>query len=80
MSAQYPLTLRRHGNRIAIGIRHTRGEALPQLLGLVGVLEDQRVEHPVAADLELVLVLVLLDPGGCKTGAMPLLESASSQN
>ena len=44
----------------------TRGQALLELLGLVRVLEDQGVQEPLAADLELDLlgVLVLLDPGG----------------
>lgn len=45
----------------------TGRQALLQLLGLLGVLEDQCVKEPLAADLELDLlsVLVLLDPGGC---------------
>lgn len=45
----------------------TGRQALLELLGLVRVLEDQGVEEPLAADLELDLlgVLVLLDPGGC---------------
>ena len=46
---------------------HTGRERLLQLLGLVGVLEHQGVEVLLAADLELDVVglLVLLDPGGC---------------
>lgn len=43
------------------------GEALLELLGLVGVLKNQGVEVLLASDLELDVVglLVLLDPGGC---------------
>jgi hypothetical protein len=46
---------------------HTGGKALLELLGLVVVLENQGVEVLLAADLELNVVglLVLLDPGGC---------------
>jgi hypothetical protein len=46
---------------------HTGGKALLELLGLVGVLEHQGVEVLLAADLELDVVglLVLLDPRGC---------------
>ena len=45
----------------------TRGQALLELLGLVGVLKHQGVEMLLAADLELDVanLLVLLDPGGC---------------
>ena len=45
----------------------TRGERLLELLGLVGVLENQGVEVLLAADLELDVVglLALLDPRGC---------------
>lgn len=39
-------------------------QALLELLGLVGVLENQGVEVSLAADLELDLRLVLLDPRG----------------
>ena len=44
----------------------TRGEALLELLGLLSVLEDESVEEPLAADLELDLGVlgVLLDPSG----------------
>lgn len=44
----------------------TRGQALLQLLGLLGVLDDQSVKVALAADLELDLggLGVLLDPGG----------------
>lgn len=47
---------------------HTGRQGLLELLGLVRILEDQGVEEPMAADLELDLLglLVLLDPGGCK--------------
>ena len=46
---------------------HTGGKALLELLGLVGVLENQGVEVLLAADLELDVVglLALLDPRGC---------------
>lgn len=49
------------------GRRHTRGKGLLKLLGLVAVLEDQRVELLGASDLELGLRRPggLLDPGGC---------------
>jgi hypothetical protein len=52
----------------------TGRQALLELLGLLRVLEDQGVEEPLAADLELDLlgVLVLLDPGGCTK--VPLSE------
>lgn len=45
----------------------TGRQALLQLLGLVGVLEHQGVEMALAADLELdiVCLLVLLDPRSC---------------
>lgn len=48
------------------GVR-TGGQALLELLGLLGVLEHQGVEVLLAADLELDVadLLVLLDPGGC---------------
>ena len=41
---------------------------LPQLLGLVGVLEDEGVEVALAADLELGLArnTVLLDARSCR--------------
>ena len=53
-------------SRSACG-KPTGRQGLLELLGLVRVLEDQGVEEPLAADLELDLlgVLVLLDPGGC---------------
>lgn len=49
------------------GAAHTGRQALLQLGGLLGVLEDKSVEVRLAADLELdgVDLLVLLDPGGC---------------
>lgn len=48
------------------GVRRTRGQALLELVGLVGVLQDKGVEGAVAADLELGLLglAVALDPGG----------------
>lgn len=44
----------------------TRGQALLELGGLVGVLQDEGVEEAFAADLELDLLAlaVALDPGG----------------
>lgn len=47
--------------------KHTRGEALLQLVGLVRVLEDQGVQVALAPDLELgqAGLLALLDPGVC---------------
>lgn len=46
----------------------TRRQALLQLLGLVGILQDEGVQVAVAADLELgrVGLAVALDPGGCE--------------
>lgn len=50
------------------GVRRTRGKALLELVGLVGVLEDKGVQEALTADLELGLLVltVALDPGGCK--------------
>lgn len=50
------------------GVRRTRRQALLELIGLVGVLQDKRVDEALAADLELDLLglAVALDPGGCK--------------
>lgn len=44
----------------------TWGQALLKLVGLVGVLQDQRVEEAVASDLELDLLglAVALNAGG----------------
>lgn len=44
----------------------TRRQALLQLVGLVGILQDEGVQETVAADLELGLVglTALLDAGG----------------
>jgi hypothetical protein len=49
------------------GRERTRGKRLLELLGLVGVLENESVDVPRAADLELDVVdlLVLLDARGC---------------
>lgn len=49
--------------------RRTRGKRLPELLGLVGVLENEGVDVLRAADLELDVVdlLVLLDARGCQS-------------
>lgn len=46
--------------------KRTRGQALLELVGLVGVLQDKGVKVAVAADLELGLLVlaVLLDAGG----------------
>lgn len=45
----------------------TRRQALLQLVGLVGVLQDKGVDEALAADLELDLlgVAVALDAGSC---------------
>lgn len=45
---------------------HTWGQALLKLVGLVGVLQDQRVEEAVASDLKLDLLglAVALNAGG----------------
>jgi hypothetical protein len=53
-----------------VGCRTWR-ETLLQLLGLVGILEDERVDEPLAPDLELdvVRLLVLLYAGGCSLSA-----------
>lgn len=50
----------------------TGRETLLKLLGLLRVLQDQGVEEPLAADLELDLLalVVLLDPGGYKIGGL----------
>jgi hypothetical protein len=52
----------------------TRGKRLLELLGLVGVLEDEGVDVPRAADLELDVVdlLVLLDARGCHSLVLAL--------
>lgn len=46
--------------------KRTRGQALLELVGLLGVLQDKGVKVLVAADLELGLLVlaVLLDAGG----------------
>ena len=56
--------------------KRTRRQALPKLLGLVGVLQDEGVEVLRASDLELGLrgPGVLLDPGGCMTKKSSVLE------
>lgn len=46
----------------------TWGQGLLQLLGLLLVRDDQRVQVPAAAHLELHIVLVLLDLDGCTVG------------
>lgn len=45
----------------------TRGKALLELLGLVGILKDKGVDEALASDLELDVVGlgVLLYAGGC---------------
>lgn len=48
--------------------RGTWGQGLLQLLGLLLVGDDQRVEVAAAAHLELHIVLVLLDLDGCGIG------------
>lgn len=54
------------GGGLAVVGERTRGKRLLELLGLVGVLEDEGVDVPRAADLELDVVdlLVLLDARG----------------
>lgn len=49
-------------------MNRTGGKALLELVGLVGVLEDEGVEVLLAADLELdgLGLLVLLDASSCK--------------
>lgn len=51
-------------------MNRTRRKRLLQLLGLLGILEDQSVEVLLASDLELDGrgLLVLLDPGGYTFG------------
>lgn len=51
------------------GVRHTRRQALLELVGLLGVLQDKGVDVALAADLELDLLglAVALDPGGYKS-------------
>lgn len=54
--------------------KRTRGQTLLELLGLVRVLEDERVQVAVAADLEFGLVGLggLLYPGSCfRNGVSP---------
>ena len=46
---------------------HTWWQRLPELLGLVRVLEHEGVEVALASDLELGLADVLLYPRRCKT-------------
>jgi predicted transcriptional regulator with HTH domain len=67
------------GVRVWRGLgERTRGKRLLELLGLVGVLEDEGVDVPRAADLELDVVdlLVLLDARGCHTLASVQFISA----
>lgn len=45
----------------------TWGQGLLELLGLLLVCDDQGVQVPAAAHLELYVVLVLLDLYGCRT-------------
>lgn len=47
--------------------RPTWRQGLLQLLGLLLVRDDQGVQVPAAAHLELHIVLVLLDLYGCRT-------------
>ena len=49
-----------------LGIKRTWGQALLQLIGLVGILQDKAVDEPVASDLELDLLrlTVALDASG----------------
>ena len=70
----------------AIGSQRTGRKALPQLVDLARVLEDEGVQVALAADLELdLLVGVLLHAHSCKTRsisqmfttALPILQSKS---
>lgn len=51
-----------------LGLQRTWGQALLELVGLVGVLQDKGVDEAVASDLELDLLgrTVALDAGSCK--------------
>ena len=62
--------------------KRTRRQALPKLLGLVGVLQDEGVEVLRASDLELGLrgPGVLLDPGGCMTKKFRVRKEKSHPN
>ena len=59
------------------GVQRTRGKALLELVGLVGVLENKGVQEALAADLELDLLglAVLLDPGGCRSNCLLVFNS-----
>jgi hypothetical protein len=46
--------------------QHTRGQGLLELVDLVGLLHDERVQVLAAADLELGVPLVLLDLDPCR--------------
>lgn len=55
-----------NSDSVTMRSKRTRGQALLELVGLVGVLQDKGVKVAVAADLELGLLVlaVLLDAGG----------------
>lgn len=56
-------------SRLGDGSKRTRGQALLELVGLVGVLQDKGVDEAGAADLELDLLVlgVALDASSCST-------------
>lgn len=61
--------MRDWGNsRRNLGWQRTWGQALLELVGLVGVLQDKGVDEAVASNLELDLLgrAVALDAGSCK--------------
>lgn len=56
--------MRKNGKKlknVLIEQQHTRGQGLLELVDLVGLLHDERVQVLAAADLELGVPLVLLD-------------------
>jgi hypothetical protein len=61
----YPNPITQEKKTLLMDVR-TRRQALLQLVGLVGILQDEGVQEAVAADLELGLVgrAAALDPGG----------------
>lgn len=68
---------------VIVGQRRTRGQGLLELVGLLGVLQDESVDETLAADLELDLLAlaVALDPGGCSNHIISFeLSRLSSPN
>ena len=60
-------SISRKSRRVIRVNERTRRQALLQLVGLVGVLQDEGVDEALAADLELdlLVVAVALDAGSC---------------